>query len=231
MAYPVVLSIRGRAILVVGGGKVATRKVRRLLNEGSNVTVVAQDVSQLIEQWGAEGRLRLYKRAYLPTDILGMQLVFVATNRRSVNAQVAREAQQRGIWVNVADSSAESDFTLPAVASFGELQLAIDTGGGGPALSRQLRHYLAEQLPDGWQQGTSIFRALRPLVRPLQDEATRRRFWRTLVRDLPDAAAQPNSERLKWIEDAAQESGLQLDQSLIIKALHEAFLLHREEQE
>ncbi len=230
MTYPVVLNIRERKILVVGGGKVATRKVTRLLSEGSNLTVVTPHASQQIEQWDAEGRLRLYTRAYLPTDILGMQLVFAATNKRSVNAQVAREAKERGIWVNVADSSAESDFTLPAVASFGDLQLAIDTGGAGPALSRQLRTYLAEQLSDGWQQGAAIFRALRPLVRPLQDEATRRRFWRTLVRDLPDAAAQPDAERLKWIEEAAQESGLLLDRKLIAQALDEVFLLQVKEQ-
>ena len=222
MAYPVVLNLRERAVLIVGGGKVATRKVTRLLHEGSNITVVAPHASQQIEQWATEGRLRLYKRAYQPADMLGMQLVFAATNKPSVNAQVAREAQQRGIWVNVADSSASSDFTLPAIASFGQLQLAIDTGGGGPALSRQLRQYLAKHLHNGWQEGAAIFSALRALVRPLQDEATRRHFWRTLAHNLPDAAAQSDTERLKWIEQAAQESGLLLDQELIIKALSEA---------
>lgn len=221
MAYPVVLNLRERAVLVVGGGKVATRKLTRLLHEGSTVMVVAPHASQQIEQWATEGRLRLCKRSYQPEDMLGMELVFAATNQRSVNAQVAKEAKQRGIWVNVADSSANSDFTLPAVASFGHLQLAIDTGGGGPALSRQLRQYLAQHLPDGWQEGAAIFSALRALVRPLQDEATRRHFWRTLARDLPDAAAQSDAGRLKWIEQAAQESGLLLDQQLIIKALSE----------
>jgi len=221
MAYPVVLNLQERAVLVVGGGKVATRKVTRLLNEGSNVTVVAPHASPQMEQWATEGRLRLYKRPYQPEDMLGMELVFAATNERSVNIQVARDAQQRGLWVNVADGSVRSDFTLPAVASFGHLQLAIDTGGGGPALSRQLRQYLAKQLHDGWEEGAAIFRTLRPLVRPLQNEATRRHFWRTLARDLPDAAAQSDAGRLKWIEQAAQESGLLLDQQLIIKALGE----------
>lgn len=221
MAYPVVLNLRERAVLMVGGGKVATRKVTRLLHEGSNITVVAPHASPQIEQWATEGRLRLCKRSYQAEDILGMQLVFAATNQRSVNIQVAREAQESGLWVNVADNSVRSDFTLPAIASFGRLQLAIDTGGGGPALSRQLRQYLAKQLPNGWEEGAAIFSALRPLVRPLQDEATRRHFWRTLARDLPDAAAQSDAGRLKWIEQAAQESGLLLDQQLIIKALRE----------
>ena len=222
MAYPVVLNLRERAVLVVGGGKVATRKVTRLLNEGANVMVVAQDASQQIEQWATQGRLTLYKRSYQAEDMRGIELVFAATNERSVNAQVAEDAQHRGLWVNVADSSVPSDFTLPAIASFGPLQLAIDTGGGGPALSRQLRQHLTEHLHNGWAQGAAIFSALRPLVRPLQNEGIRRHFWRTLARDLPDAAAQPDVQRLKWIEQAAQESGLLLDQQLILDALHQA---------
>ena len=222
MPYPIGLDLRGRAVLVVGGGKVATRKVARLLDEGAVIRLVSPNLSKAIQQWATEGRLTLYKRPYRSEDMVGMQLVFATTNNHSVNAQVAVDAHQRGLWVNVADGMTPGDFTLPAIATFGPLQLAIDTGGGGPALSRRLRQHLTETFDPGWGRGAAIFSTLRPLVRPLYNEETRRRFWRTLARDLPDAAVGPYEELVTWIEQASQESGLILDQTAIHVALQRA---------
>ncbi|MGB0388369.1 MAG: precorrin-2 dehydrogenase/sirohydrochlorin ferrochelatase family protein [Ardenticatenaceae bacterium] len=219
MAYAIVLDLRAKGVLVVGGGKVATRKVARLLDEGAVIRLVSPRVSERIEQWAAEGRLTLYKRPYCAEDMGSIEIVFAATNSPSVNAQVSADAHKKGLWVNVADGITPSDFTLPAIARFGPLQLAIDTGGGGPALSRQLRQHLTQTLHPGWARGAAIFTQLRPLVRPLQNEETRRSFWRTLVRDLPDAAVGTDEELIAWVEQAAQESGLILDQSLIRTAI------------
>lgn len=215
MSYPIILDLQEKAVLVVGGGKVATRKVARLLGAGARVTVVSPTVTAHIRQWASEGRLHLCERLYCAEDVVGCQLVFAATNHPSVNAQVASDARRRGIWVNVADAHTVGDFTLPALASFDQLQLAIDTGGAGPALSKKLRQHLTETLHPGWSQAATIFGALRPLVRPLQNEQTRRHFWQTLVRDLPDAATGTLDETVTWIQQAAQESGLALTPSLI----------------
>ena len=84
MPYPIGLDLRGRAVLVVGGGKVATRKVARLLDEGAVIRLVSPNLSKAIQQWATEGRLTLYKRPYRSEDMVGMQLVFATTNNHSV---------------------------------------------------------------------------------------------------------------------------------------------------
>lgn len=227
MTYPIVLDLQAKPVLVVGGGKVATRKVARLLEAGALVTVVSPIVTERIRQWASEGRLLLFERLYSTQDVLGHQLVFAATNSPSVNKKVLSDAHQRGSWVNVADGSRSGDFMLPALLSFeGGLQLAIDTGGASPALSKKLRQHLTDSLHPGWGQATAIFAALRPLVRPLQDEQTRRDFWRLLVEQLPDAAIGTVDEISRWIEQAAQHSGLDLAPTLIRTALAAALITH-----
>lgn len=219
MNYPIVLDLQGKAVLVVGGGKVATRKVARLLEVGALVTVVSPIVTERIRQWASEGRLLLSERLYCAEDVLGHQLVFAATNSPSVNKKVLSDAHQSGSWVNVADGNRSGDFMLPALLSLGGLRLAIDTGGASPALSKKLRQYLTDSLHPGWGQAVAIFAALRPLVRPLKDEQTRRDFWRRLVDQLPDAAMGTVDEISDWLEEAAQGSGLDLAPSLIRTAL------------
>ncbi len=226
MGYPIVLDLRGRAVTVVGGGAVATRKIARLLDEGARVTVISLSASDSIQDWADEGRVRLLFRAYDSGDTEGAELVFAATNSADVNAQVAAAARERGQWVNVADDSALSDFTLPAIAAFGLLQLAIDTGGGGPALSSALRQHLEARLAPGWGRGASIFRELRPLVRSLGDEAMRRAFWRTLASELPNAAEGSPDELIAWVERAAARSGLSFQSDGLEQALHRAIEQH-----
>lgn len=226
MSYPIVLDMQGKPVLVVGGGKVATRKVARLLEAGALVTVVSPIVTERIRQWASEGRLTLSERVYCAPDVWGHQLVFAATNSRSVNEEVVSDAHQRGSWVNVADGSTDGDFILPALLSFGALHLAIDTGGAAPALSKTLRQHLSETLHPGWGQATAIFAALRPLVRPLQEQQTRRHFWRILVAGLPDAAIGTQDEISRWIEQAAQRSGLDLAPTLIRTALAAVLIAH-----
>ena len=222
MGYPIVLDLRGRAVTVVGGGVVATRKIARLLDEGAHVTVISPSVSEPIQAWGDEGKVRLLIRSYESGDTEGAELVFAATGSADVNAEIAAEARARGRWVNVADDSTPGDFTLPAIAALGPLQLAIDTGGGGPALSSALRQQLEATLAPGWGRGASIFRELRPFVRSLGDEAGRRAFWRTLASELPSAAEGSPDELVAWVERGAARSGLPLQSDELEQAVQRA---------
>ncbi len=101
--FPVMLNVRGRRCLVVGGGGVALRKVSALLQEGAAVTAVAAEPSQPLLRLAAEGRVTLERRPYRDGEASGYALVFAATDDRSVNARVSRDAESAGLWVNVAD--------------------------------------------------------------------------------------------------------------------------------
>ena len=143
--YPVNLNLEGRRCLVVGGGRVAERKVAALLDSGAFVTLISPELTPNLLAWISQGRLIHCPRAYAKGDATGYKLVFCATDASAVNAQVALEAKQSGALVNVADTPALCDFTLPARLQRGSLSITVSTGGQSPALARELRNEMAEK--------------------------------------------------------------------------------------
>jgi siroheme synthase-like protein len=142
--YPVSLDVTGRACLVVGGGHVAARKARTLLDCGAAVTVVAPSVGADME--AITGRLvALERRAYASGDAARFRLVVTATGRPDVDGAVHADAEAAGVWVNSADDRAHSSFILPAVHRDGAVTVAVSTGGLSPALSSWLRDRLAAE--------------------------------------------------------------------------------------
>lgn len=144
--YPLMLELQGLPCVVIGGGRVAARKVVRLTTSGAAVTVVAPRLEASIEQLAETGHVRAVRRPFQPADLAGARLVFAATDRPAVNAAVKAEASRLGIPTNVADDPAACDFQVPAVVERGGLQLAISTNGRSPAFARRLREELSEWL-------------------------------------------------------------------------------------
>ncbi|HZS51337.1 MAG TPA: bifunctional precorrin-2 dehydrogenase/sirohydrochlorin ferrochelatase [Bryobacterales bacterium] len=138
--YPLFLNIQGRTAVVVGGGRVAARKIAGLLEAGARVRVVAPEISRQVAAHEIE------RRPYRTGDLKGAVLAFAATDSRDVNHAVAVEAARRRIPVNVADSAAESTFIVPARITRGEMQIAISTGGRNPRLAGQMRRRLEAEL-------------------------------------------------------------------------------------
>jgi precorrin-2 dehydrogenase/sirohydrochlorin ferrochelatase len=131
---------------VVGGGAVARRKARKLLQAGAEVVVISPEVLPELEGMGVEVRHRPYEYG----DLEGADLAFAATDSREVNAAVAREAGERGVRINVADRPSEGDFAVPATLRRGGLQVAVSTGGASPTLARRIRNELEEVFGPEW---------------------------------------------------------------------------------
>ena len=144
--YPIFLDLSGRRCVVVGGGEVANRKARKLLQARSRVVVISPEIGAELESVAVE----VHRRPYREGDLEGAYLAFAATNAREVNAAVAREAKERGVPVNVADSPSEGDFALPSTLRRGRLQVAISTGGASPTLARRIRGELEEAFGPEW---------------------------------------------------------------------------------
>ncbi len=144
--YPIFLDLSGRRCVVVGGGKVAGRKARKLLQARARVVVISPQIEAELESVAVE----VHRRPYREGDLEGAYLAFAATNAREVNAAVAREAKDRGVPVNVADSPSEGDFALPSTLRRGRLQVAISTGGASPTLARRIRGELEEAFGPEW---------------------------------------------------------------------------------
>lgn len=176
------LDLRGRLVLVVGGGAVARRRVGGLLLAGARPTIVAPAVdAELLTLARAEG-LTVHARPYRSGDVAGHDLVFAATNRRDVNERVLREAAAERVLANAADEPAASAFQLPAVLRQGEVTVALSTGGAAPLLARRLRERLEAVVTPGLGRTAARLSRLREqLHRHAPDEARRRRFWFALI--------------------------------------------------
>ncbi len=153
-AYPVLLSLEGRAVLIVGGGAVALRKARALLAGGAKVTVLGESFSRDFKKLPAVRLLRRnYRAGWLNRPgAPRWRLVFAATNQPAVNAQVRRDAQRAGIWCCRCDAPEASDFVRPAVQTRGAIMVAVSTRGAAPALARRLCRGLANRVDGVWRQ-------------------------------------------------------------------------------
>jgi precorrin-2 dehydrogenase / sirohydrochlorin ferrochelatase len=146
--YPVALRVAGRRCVVVGGGTVAARKVRALVDAGAEIVLVAPDVAPEIDALVRSGKLRVERRRFAASDLDGAFLAFAATDLREVNRAVAEAASQRGALVNVADDPSASDFANPSIIRRQDVTVAVSTGGRSPAFARFLREQLQEWLSD-----------------------------------------------------------------------------------
>ena len=144
--YPIHINIKSKTCLVVGGGKVAQRKVNKLLAAGAAVTVISKDLTPVLQELVGNDRIKYCQRSYKDNDIVGFFLVFAATNNTTINQQIVSEAQEHGVLVNSVDGADRGDFIIPASCQVGHLNVGVTTEGKSPALSARLRRYLLSKL-------------------------------------------------------------------------------------
>ena len=183
---PVTLNLQGRSCLVVGGGEVALRKIRSLLTEGAEVTVVAPETSPAVEDLARSGRIRLERRPYREGEASAYALVFAATSRREVNRRVFEDGDRARIWANVADDPELCSFHLAARVRRGPLDLAVGSGGRAPFAARRLRELLDRRLGEEWIAWGEAAARYRSAVRqcplsPAEREARFDRFFQETV--------------------------------------------------
>jgi precorrin-2 dehydrogenase/sirohydrochlorin ferrochelatase len=148
--FPLFLKLEGRQCLVVGAGNVGEPKISGLLETGAHIRVVALEASPAVREWARSGKIDLEIRAFRSEDLDGAFLAVVATNSRSLNELVYREAQRRGVLCNVVDVPDLCDFFYPSVVRRGDLQIAISTAGQSPSLAQKIRQQLEKQFGPGY---------------------------------------------------------------------------------
>lgn len=144
--YPVGLVLTGKAVLVVGGGRVAAQKVAELVRCGADVIVVAPEVVPELRARAEQGTVRLDERPYRRGEASAYRFVVAATDQREVNQAVHDDAEAAGVWVNAADDPERCTAVLPSRVRRGSLLVTISTEGRSPALAAWLREQIEEQL-------------------------------------------------------------------------------------
>ena len=149
--FSIELNLEGRNVLVVGGGRIALRKVKTLIPTGAHITVVAPQIDPEFETLktgdkvpelsrGAEASITLKQRPYEPLDLRCVFMVFICTDQPAVNAQVSNDARARRILVNNACDYLDGDFIVPARMDFGEnIAVTVSTQGRAPSLAKKLK--------------------------------------------------------------------------------------------
>jgi precorrin-2 dehydrogenase/sirohydrochlorin ferrochelatase len=127
--YPISLDISNKRCAVVGGGDVAERKVRRLLDCGARVTVVGKKISPQLKVLRDRQRIEHVASNYRAEHVNDAFLVIGATNSSRINGRIYRDAKQKGILVNIVDDPEHCDFILPSLLERGDLSISVSTGG------------------------------------------------------------------------------------------------------
>ena len=142
--YPINLNIKGKICAVIGGGKVAERKVKNILFCEGKVRVVSPDLTDLLSTWVKRKKIEYVRDEYHRRYLKGASLIYAATSDRSINARISKDAAGLGILVNVADSAEESTFIVPAVLRKQGIIIAVSSGGLSPDKSVRVRDRLKE---------------------------------------------------------------------------------------
>jgi len=176
---PVFFHLQHRACLIVGGGKVALRKLRLLCQAGALVTVLAPEYCDALRKIAEEdAAITLLQQSFSESALDGIALVIAATDQATVNSEVAQAAQLRNIPVNVVDQPKLGTFILPSIIDRSPVQIAVSTAGTSPVLARLLRTRLESILPANYGQLAELVARYRGKVSQLLGTVTeRRRFW------------------------------------------------------
>jgi precorrin-2 dehydrogenase/sirohydrochlorin ferrochelatase len=137
--YPILVDLHGKRALVVGGGKVAQRKIETLLEHGASVQVVARELTATLKALRKDEEIECLGDEFSEAFLEGTFLVFAATDDASLNRRVSQAAQQRGLLVNAVDQPADCNFIVPSVLARGDLLIAVSTSGKSPAFARKVR--------------------------------------------------------------------------------------------
>lgn len=173
--YPVFLDLGRRLAIVVGGGRVAERKVRTLIKYGADVAVISPDVTEGLLQLVTDGQISLEERPYVRGDLKGAFVVVCATDDEETNRAVYAEAEEEGSLVNVVDVPPLCNFIVPSIVNQGQLQIAISTGGAAPAVAKRLRKKLQEEYGDEWGEYVALLGTLRGIVMERISDPKRRK--------------------------------------------------------
>jgi len=163
--YPLFLNIRRKKCLVVGGGEVALRKVKTLLEYCAGVEVVSPTLCLELGKLEQDGSIKAFKRSYQKNDLHAAVLVIAATDDHKINERVAADAKQQKVLVNIVDSPKQSDFIIPSHFKRGDIIIAVSTSGKSPALARKVRSMIEENFGAEYAQLAMLISKVRAELR------------------------------------------------------------------
>jgi precorrin-2 dehydrogenase / sirohydrochlorin ferrochelatase len=182
--YPVMLHLENQPCVVVGGGKVATRKVQGLLEAQAYVIVISPTLTPTLARYFELQQISWHASYYAPTDLQYWlpRLVFAATDDSTLNQRIAEDARQIGAWANIADESANGDFSTMATLQRHPLTIALSSDGASPALIATLKQHLGELIGEEYTILAHWLGEIRPTIKAgIPTQEARRAFYHAIL--------------------------------------------------
>ena len=197
--YPVFLELDGKIALVVGGGKVAQRKVETLLECGASISIVSKELTHELKQLIEDSEVRFLGEELKDEFFDDAFIVIAATDDKDLNHNVSERARDRGLLVNAVDQPADCNFIVPSIVKKGDLLIAISTSGKSPALSKKIRKRLEVQFGNEYETFLNLMGRLRKeiLAMGLAQEENSRIFHEVVDGGIMEALARGDREEVE----------------------------------
>ncbi len=182
--YPIYLELKGRRVVVIGGGAVAVRKAQSLLAAGARLVVVAERIDNMLTVLCRDKKAELIKSRYSKNYLAEAVLAIAATNNHQLNRRIYKDCQELEVLCNVVDEPELCDFFVPAVVRRGDLQIAIGTEGHCPAYAGHIRKKLEKIFTEKHGQFLTELEELRKqIIRDVPEQAERKALLGKLADD------------------------------------------------
>jgi len=183
--YPVFLNLRGKGCIVVGGGRVAERKVLSLLKAGADITVISPELTKRLKEKSLKRSISLSKkikhisRKYKKGDLKNAFLVIAATDSNKTNKKVSEDAPH---LINVVDVPSLCNFIVPSIVKRGPLTIAISTSGVSPSIAKAIRKELEKLYGAEFGKHLASLKKIRAkAMAEIKDKKKRERFLKSLA--------------------------------------------------
>ncbi|MEW8970474.1 MAG: NAD(P)-dependent oxidoreductase [Mesobacillus sp.] len=201
------LRISDRNAVVIGGGKIAHRKVLGLLDAGAKVKVVSPDLTSELMGLAETGEISWQPEQYTKKVLEVAFLVIAATNDSETNLQVKKDALPHQL-VNLADNPEESDFQVPSIIKRGKLTIAVSTSGASPVLAKKICTQMEQMFDEQYESYLEFLAASRKEIKvSVKDEAIKRRLLRTIADESFMKGPDRKQRFARLLEEAISEEG------------------------
>lgn len=205
--YPVHINLRGKKVVIVGGGLIAERKLQKLLHTGAKVTIVSPTITKIIEEHVISKKVEWKKKLFEKDDLYEAFLIIAATDSNQINLEVGKSCTEHQL-LNIVDSPENSNFLVPATFNRGKLFITVSTSGASPGFSKKIISEIAEQFDTTYEEYIDFLAESRLVVQnKVGDAADRSHILKQLLEPIFFELTKRGSyqERQKLFEELYQK--------------------------
>lgn len=214
--YPVLLDLRGLRVIVIGGGKVAERKINTLLGCGALINIIAKELTPLLQRYLEEKKIAYVGKKLNKGHLKGAFMVIAATNDAKQNRTISEMAKKKGMLINAVDQPSDCNFILPSTLRRGDLLISVSTSGRSPALAKKIRQQLEGLFGPEYECFLKCMGRLRKeiLSLGLPQKENKEIFNKIIDSDMLDSISNQNWDQVTSILTQALQRKVSMDEAM-----------------